>query len=142
MQVTIDKQKGLVSEIKLNNANIICPWSIEFGDTKSFFSLEQPGWHNNKSNVELDFSNDFLKGSMNVEMTDGSFELNWEEAIDEDKNLIRRKSTITALQDSYLMDFVQQFRFKENAFQKGLIANKEVLHKSSNKYHQFETHKE
>ncbi|HEC63881.1 MAG TPA: hypothetical protein ENI23_01150 [bacterium] len=127
---------GYINELNVDGYNLIYPWSIEFADSYSFFSLENVGFGNLRTNWVTKRNGDGTRGKMDVEMKEGKVRLEYENiGID---NKIYRKASITALKDTYLMDFVIQYRFKKEFFEKGEIAGKTIRHRNSNIYYQYQ----
>ena len=133
----INEQKGLVSGLELKGNQLISPWSIEFGDPASFFSLEQSGWRTNRSNVSVSSAPEQeINGAMDVQVSTGSAKLSWQDDINKAGNKISRQATLEALTPNslLLMDFVIQYRFKADIFDTVIIDEMEYKHQDKNLY--------
>lgn len=137
MRVTVNPERGFIESVTVDNTELIKPWSIEFADSKSFFSLENKGWRVLETSKKILIENNKVIGKYELELSDGKCRLEFEDSWKE--NQVARKATFTALSDMYLIDFVQQYRFNYPLFEKGIINSQEYLYKNSNTYYQFET---
>ena len=118
--------KNTISELLVNGENMIYPWGIETADSYAFFSLEDGlGYRYKVLEQEKKTTDNRFYQRIVVEMREGKWEL------------IRRKATLTCLEDSVAMDFVMRFRFRKKFFEKALIAGEIFSHKNTNIYYQY-----
>lgn len=137
MKVKVNKERGFIESIKVDGKELIKPWSLEFADSKSFFSLENKGWRVIEKSKKIITSETSVSGRYNLELSEGKCKLEFVDSWENNK--IERKATFTALSDLYLIDFVQQYRFNYPLFNKGQINSTDYFYKNSNTYYQFET---
>ena len=131
----IDTNKGLIDSVRFKNNELIYPWSIEFGDPASFFSLEQPGWRTSINKKNISVSENEITGELEVVTSSGSGLLSWRDSID--KNKVSRRASLQATEDLLLMDFVIQYRFKADQFPKAKINGEVYSHQNRNLYIQY-----
>lgn len=131
-------EKNVISELYVNNQNIVFPWGIETADSSSFFSLEDGvGWR--YEIVEEDYCQGLgsYKYTVVSQMLEGRWKLQGEDWIENNK--IYRIAVLEAETDVFLLDFVLRYRFNKEFFSKACIAGKNITHKNSNVYYQYAT---
>ena len=136
------RSDGVIETLQIGKSdNIIFPWSIEFGDSAGYFSQDlgglRVGLEKREQRVESREGEVKSSGNIRVMMTDGVGNLEYGDAITGKQ--VNRVAKLTAESDMLLMDFVQQYRFKREAFDFAEIAEHKVEHRNGNKYYEFET---
>jgi len=131
-------KNNVISELIINNENIIKPWGFECADSSSFFSLEEGyGWRYNLVSKNYKFTNKHYDEKLIVDMKEGKWKLNVHDIINNNRNIVRFVRA-DCLEDTIFMDFVMRFRFKKQVIEYALISDKKILHKNSNIYHQYQ----
>lgn len=129
-------EKNVISELYINDQNIIKPWGFETADSSAFFSLEKDiGWRYKKLSEKYDFNEKYNKAEVLTEMEEGKWHLNIDDQLK--NNQIIRHIEATTLEDSYFMDFVMRFRFKKEFIEYAEINDNKYFHKNTNIYYQF-----
>lgn len=131
--------ENILDTFEVNGENIIMPFGIEFADSHSFFSLTGEGWGCEVEDVSSERSSNSVSTICNIRLHSGYFRLEYTDSFDEKQNHIIRNAKLTALEDSYLLDFVIRYRFVENAFDAAYIDTHTVTHIHKNIYHQYPT---
>lgn len=127
----------VISQLWVNDQNIIKPWGVEFADSSAFFSLEE-GVGYRYSVLEEQESQDGFSHEVTktIRMKEGVVRLELSEWLESPTDF-RRSCKLTCLEDTILMDFVLRYRFLSSSFQKGYIANKKLVFKNTRIYHQY-----
>lgn len=128
-------QRGSIKKLFVGEDNLVYAWGIEFADAKSFFSLEWDGWRTKKKVHEVHTSRNAARALLSVDLLEGSFLV-----LDETRitgNTIVREATLTAVEDSFLMDFVVRYRFTKRAFHHAYIGDRVLEHHNTNIYYQY-----
>lgn len=129
-------RNNVVSELFVDDENIILPWGVETADSSAFFSLEDGFGYRYKVLEETkEITERSYYAKMKVKMKEGAWNLLVKEEMD--SNVIRRRIEALTIEDSVFMDFVMRFRFKEDVFNSACIAGRIITHNNSNIYHQY-----
>jgi hypothetical protein len=127
---------NVISELYLNNRNIISPWGIETADSSAFFSLEKDvGYRYECINEDYKVNRDGYCYDIENRMFEGRWRLTGQDTIS--NNSVLREVKLLCLEDSYLMDFVMRFRFKKIYIKYAFINDIKIVHKNTNIYHQY-----
>ncbi|MBI3774795.1 MAG: hypothetical protein HY273_04450 [Gammaproteobacteria bacterium] len=129
--------QGVIRELRMSGRNFILPWGIETADTRGFFSLEKPIGYRHVREVEH-FHADAHRSQTEttVRMPEGYWALRLDDRI-ENARTLRRRASLTSLDDTVLMDFVMRFRFRKEFFPSAEIAGQTLRHRASDVYHQY-----
>jgi len=129
--------RNVLSELFIQDKNIIAPWGVEFADSSSFYSLEGGYGYRYKLLEQFESVDHFShKVVQIIKMKEGLVRLELEEWLENPTNF-RRICKIIFIEDTFLMDFVLRYRFLVSRFQKGYIANNTLRIGSSHIYHQY-----
>lgn len=129
-------KRGILTQLYVNNQNIIMPWGVEFADSSSFYSLEDGYGYRYETLNQTEFTNNFQhKVTQIIKMREGLVRLELNEWLESPTNF-RRICKLTCIEDTILMDFVLRFRFTPY-FQEGYIAEKVYIYEGTNVYHQY-----
>lgn len=134
MKVRVHKTKGYISQLLVRNRNVINSWSIEAADSHSAFRLVDEGLRVRKI-LTLRPNRDFLEGEVMVDASEGKWKISYTEQAR--GSTIVRNANLTALEDSFLMDFVIRYVFKKSKFREGEINGRKIRHSDSYIYYQY-----
>lgn len=135
----LDVDRGVVSALYISGKNLIFPWGIETADFSSFFSLENGvGYRYSSIRDVLDFDDTHFRREIVCDMRHGKWSLECEDRIVSEFR-IARAAKITAIEDSFLMDFVVRFRIRKKYVTRAMIAGRSFVHAGTNIYYQYPT---
>ncbi len=126
----------IITGLSANGVELIHPWGVETADSWAFFSLEGNGYRHvieSERTTTTDFSH---ANELTVRMREGRFRLATQETM-ESPILIRRSARLECLEDSFFMDFVLRYRFRNDIFERAHLAGKWHSHANQNVYHQY-----
>ena len=119
-----------------NGENIIFPWGVETADSDGFFSLDRTaGYRYQCVHEHIQHQDRRLFTEQEVIMRDGHWVLKTADLVN--GGSVIRHISLSAMEDSWQMDFVMRFRFKKEFFSHAEIAGKRIDHLNSNIYHQY-----
>ena len=134
-------KNSVINALDLKPAINISPFGLETADSSTFYSLEDGvGYRYGSYLIQDNYKDQSRKRIERVVARDGEWLIDLDEAVI-NSNTIMRKAKLTALKDSYLMDFVLRYRFPKAEFETATIARNTLNHKSTNIYHQFDVFK-
>lgn len=128
---------AVIDSIKYGGKNIILPWGIEFADSVGFFSLTGEGMNCDIDSREITKLENGYCTSMKIKLREAFVQLDYSDIYESESNTIRRTACLTALEDSFLLDFVLRYRFVKDFFDEGGIMGHKIEHRGLNIYHQY-----
>lgn len=131
--------KSVINKVDFEPNNAIKPFGLETADSTSFYSLEDNvGYRYSSNTIKDDYSDSERKREEHVIANDGEWLIELNE-FSTGNHSLTRIANLTALNESYLMDFVLRYRFDKDVFSSAYISDRKISHNSSNIYHQHDT---
>lgn len=128
-----------VDALFFRDVNIINPWGIETSDSSGFFSLESGvGYRYEILHEDYSFDERRFAANLTVRMPEGRWRLMSHDSIIGESKVFRR-AELECLENSYFLDFVMRFRFRNGPIEYAEIDRTQVLHDNSHVYHQYST---
>lgn len=130
-------KNNVISQIIIDNINVIYPWGAETADSSTFFSFEKNvGWRYEIMSEKIRKGDNYQYRKFIIKSKEGAWQISsLDRLIDNYK--IRRIIKLRCIKDSMFMDFVLRYRFNKDVFHSSKISGFEFVHTDSNIYYQY-----